>query len=247
MGQLFLIVSTVLFSLHVHTYEQLTFIWLTRIILYNFSITTWIQEDPIWNCSSCSKKTNRTWWLSDRRTSEYHDSIIFKQLNIYNNIRSKSRNNLLIFGLFLPEHSVYTYTYLYCILKDPSTMCTHCDDGMGETIQAAFQETHHRYQPFLQMFRKQATSLLSDAMQAERSKCPILGWLMTQSDFNINDRRLVSCPKGRNEVFLSEQPCQYGVSIQCSGDSLHLHKMNVSSAHFIYISMLLITGPSIWS
>jgi hypothetical protein len=57
-----------------------------------------------------------------------------KELNTYNNIRSKSWNNPIIFGLLLPEQSVYTYTYLYRVLKDPSTMCTHCDDETGETI-----------------------------------------------------------------------------------------------------------------
>jgi hypothetical protein len=47
-----------------------------------------------------------------------------------------------------------------------STKHTHYADGLDETIQPAFQITHHRYQVFLLKPHKPATSHLCDAMQA---------------------------------------------------------------------------------
>ena len=50
--------------------------------------------------------------------------------------------------------------------RSPSTKRTHYAVGMDEMVHAAFQITHHRYQIFLLMFHKPATSHLWGAMQA---------------------------------------------------------------------------------
>ena len=61
---------------------------------------------------------------------------------------------------------ICTNTYPSYALEAPSTKRTHYADGMDEIVQAAFQITHHRYQLFLLMSHKPATSHLLGAMQA---------------------------------------------------------------------------------